>query len=392
MKTTYFPNLTPLRGIAALLTVIFHVDLMIGGGGNFLIKHKDSLVLTRMYLMVDFFFILSGFIMMHVYGKWFSEKINWNSFKKFTIARFARVYPLHFITLFYLVLLQIFLRYMIGHGPTDPMAMICNDFKTIPQNLLLIHSMNTTQWFTWNNASWSISTEWWAYMVFPFLVIPFLKLKKNGLFMVAFLCLIGYLGITYLIVPIVTVPASIPFTKVDPAALSLDVSYQFGFVRCICGFVLGIVSYQVYKLDWAKRLLANGYALLILFLSVMICMHFAIPDYYTVLLFPLILLSAAYGSQSIDKVFGTGPFQKLGDWSFSIYLIHQPIMYTLFAYMAYQSEGKAALALTPSSSVGMGWIICITFIAITLFISALSYRFIEVPARKWINSSYKEVR
>ncbi len=75
LKTTYLSNLTPLRGIAALLTVVFHVDLMIGVGGNMLIKLKDSPILTRMYLMVDFFFILSGFIMLHVYGKWFAEKV-----------------------------------------------------------------------------------------------------------------------------------------------------------------------------------------------------------------------------------------------------------------------------------------------------------------------------
>ncbi len=44
-----------MRGIAALLTVIYHVDLMIGNGGDMLIKRKDSMVLSRMYLMVDFF-------------------------------------------------------------------------------------------------------------------------------------------------------------------------------------------------------------------------------------------------------------------------------------------------------------------------------------------------
>ena len=51
----YLTNLTPMRGIAALLTVIYHVDLMIGNGGDMLIKRKDSMVLSRMYLMVDFF-------------------------------------------------------------------------------------------------------------------------------------------------------------------------------------------------------------------------------------------------------------------------------------------------------------------------------------------------
>ena len=101
----YLNNLTPMRGIAALLTVIFHVDLMLGNGGDMLIKSSQSMLLTRMYLMVDFFFILSGFIMFYVYGKMFATKVTKESFRKFTIARFARVYPLHFFTLCYCIAL-----------------------------------------------------------------------------------------------------------------------------------------------------------------------------------------------------------------------------------------------------------------------------------------------
>jgi peptidoglycan/LPS O-acetylase OafA/YrhL len=67
---TYLTNLTPLRGIAALITVIFHCGLMIGP----LVNREQSLIMSRLYLMVDFFFILSGFIMLHVYGQGFSEK------------------------------------------------------------------------------------------------------------------------------------------------------------------------------------------------------------------------------------------------------------------------------------------------------------------------------
>jgi peptidoglycan/LPS O-acetylase OafA/YrhL len=60
--------------------------------------------MAHMYLMVDFFFILSGFILCHVYGKYFAESVSRKEFKKFSIARFARVYPLHFATLCYLIL------------------------------------------------------------------------------------------------------------------------------------------------------------------------------------------------------------------------------------------------------------------------------------------------
>ena len=111
--TLYLSNLTPLRGIAALLTVIFHVDLFLGGG-NVLLKSKDSFLINRMYLMVDFFFVLSGFIMCHVYGKRFMASVSKNEFKHFTIARFARVYPLHLFTLFYCILLYFFSFYFSG--------------------------------------------------------------------------------------------------------------------------------------------------------------------------------------------------------------------------------------------------------------------------------------
>ncbi|WP_298350097.1 acyltransferase [Runella sp.] len=107
LSTPYLSNLTPLRGIAALLTVMFHVDLMLGGG-NVLLKFKDSFLINRMYLMVDFFFVLSGFIMCHVYANRFITSVSKNEFKHFTIARFARVYPLHLFTLLYCILLYSF--------------------------------------------------------------------------------------------------------------------------------------------------------------------------------------------------------------------------------------------------------------------------------------------
>lgn len=389
LKTTYLTNLTPLRGIAALLTVIFHVDLMIGGGGNMLVKFTDSLVLTRMYLMVDFFFILSGFIMLHVYGKWFAEKVTGNSFKNFTVARFARVYPLHFFTLAYCVLLYGVSRIFLGED-NNPMSLISNNFAALPANLLLIHSMNTTEWFTWNNASWSISTEWWMYMIFPFLVAGFKKLNSNLIALIGIVCFVGYLFITYYVVPIVTVPESIPFTAVNPKDLSINISYQYGFLRCFFGFVLGMVVYQFYTKELFQKLLGNGFAIILASAALFICMHFAFPDVFTIIFFPIILLSAAYGSAKINSFLGSKPLQKLGDWSFSIYLVHQPLLYTLGTIIAFMNAGKPQIAGPPPPPLGqlIGWGICIVFITVTLVVSYFTYQFVELPARNAINRKY----
>ena len=375
----YLSNLTPLRGIAAMLTVIFHVNIM--QWPNRLIPDEFSGLLHRTYLMVDFFFILSGFIMCHVYGKWFSGPVTFPEFKKFTIARFARVYPLHFITLLYTIVLF----YIAGKlGLPSDIVENQNNTYSILTNLTLLHSMNFHDWFSWNHASWSISTEWWAYMVFPFLVGPFIRLNAMGKGLLAFLCFAGYLGITFFIVPIVTVPEEIPFVSVDPALHSVDVSYQYGILRCICGFVLGMMVYEGFKKGWGRNILGNGYVLSGLTLASFVCMHFELADIYTLSFFPFMLLSGAYGSTDMNKVFAMKPLQKLGDWSFSIYLVHQPLLFTIDKVKAYLHPVDPN-APPPPSNMLAGWLFCFGFIALVLGVSYLTYRFVEGPARHWIN-------
>ena len=378
---TYFSNLTPLRGIAALLTVIFHVGLMAGP------LAFNTQVLNRMYLMVDFFFVLSGFIMCHVYGELFSGEVTMPAFKKFTIARFARVYPLHLITLLYtIILFSVTAKLGI---PKVPVLQVENSGYSIFTNLLLLQSMNLHHWFSWVHASWSISTEWWAYMVFPFLVKPFSKLSSAGKIALTLVCFGGYLFITFIIIPIVPFPAEIPFVKISPASLSVNVGYQFGFIRCLCGFVLGMMMYQGFKADWGKKMLGNGYAFLLAVLGLFISMHFGLPDAITIGFLPFVLLSAAYGSPSINKLFLAKPLQKLGDWSFSIYLVHQPLLFTIGSIVAYLNPvnpNNPSAGPPPAPSLLVAWAICVGFIALTLFVSSLTYRFWELPARKWINA------
>ncbi|CAN5595075.1 acyltransferase [soil metagenome] len=378
---TYLSNLTPLRGVAALLTVVFHLWIQFGSA----LVGEGATAFNRMYLMVDFFFVLSGFIMCHVYGERFAKGVTKQAFKKFTIARFSRVYPLHLVTLLYAILLFAFTGYL---GIPKDIVEIENSWYSILTNILLLHAMNLHKWFNWVHASWSISTEWWAYMIFPFLVQPFMKIGKIGKVLVCAACLAGYLVITYFLVPLVTVPPSIPFVKVDPADLSINVAYQFGIVRCLCGFLLGMMMYQGYTAGWGKKIFGNGFTMLALTIILFIGMHYQVPDIFTVSLLPLILLCGSYGSKSIDRIFSTTVLQKLGDWSFSIYLVHQPVLFTIgkiVTYLSMGNAGKTATGPPPQPTMLNAWLISAGIITLILLISSLSYRFLEVPARTWIN-------
>ena len=383
-RVSYLANLTPMRGIAALLTVIFHIDLFMG---NALVHPSFSSVLHRMYLMVDFFFILSGFIMCYVYGNRFTGQVSKTAFKKFTVARFSRVYPLHVVTLVF----TIFILFFFGRlgVPKNDILQVDNNLYSVITNLLLLHSMNFHNWFTWVHASWSISTEWWAYMLFPFLVAPFFKLKSRGRLIVCLLCFAGYFGIMYFIIPILTVPKELSFITFHRSDWSINVAYQYGFIRCLCGFILGMMMHHAYTDQWGKKILGNGWAMALLAIAAFTCMHFDLPDIITVLFFPFLLLSGAYGSESINNVFSARPLQRLGDWSFSIYLVHQPILFLIFDTLSFLNPQTEA-GPPPVPPLWIGWATALVIITLVLFVSYLTFTFIENPARRWLNSKAAE--
>lgn len=306
-STAYLTNLTPLRGIAALLTVVYHVDIItsVFFGGQ-LVDSKKSSFLSHMYVMVDFFFVLSGFILCYVYAQNFKDSVNGQSFKKFTIARFARVYPLHLFSLL-LTALFLFLLHQ-WRAEVSPVFDTENSSYSFITNLFLLQSMNLHKWFTFTHASWSISTEWWMYMLFPFLVAPFMKLSKIGRLLIFGLCVVGYLLIGFILVPLVTVPETLSFLRpTGPQPFNLNVAYQFGFFRCLFGFVIGMMMYFGFVENWAKQLFASGYTFLFLLIGVILCLHFGLPDILTVLFFPFILLSAAYGNKNMNTILSTKP-------------------------------------------------------------------------------------
>src|SRR5258708_1351521 len=181
----YLSNLTPLRGIAAIWVVVFHFQVLVV---QFILP-AQTLIVAKGYLMVDLFFIMSGFIICHVYHQSFQDGFASGNFRKFIVARFARIYPLH---LFTLVLLIIFVGATKSWNPID-------DPKAIPANIFLIHALGIHKVFTWNVPSWSISAEWWAYMIFPLLIIFIYRKKRLALATLGFFVRIAYIAIIFLL-------------------------------------------------------------------------------------------------------------------------------------------------------------------------------------------------
>src|SRR5258706_2626883 len=154
--------LTSIRGIAAMAVVLYHFQ------GNFSYEfylHKSTLLFSRGYLWVDFFFLLSGFILSHVHAEEFNRGLT--TYRTFLFKRIARAYPLHVFTLFVLLLPACW-----------PTVQAMQDRRTVASfvsNLLLVQAWGPTSHLSWNYPSWSISDEWAAYLLFPVILAFFYR-------------------------------------------------------------------------------------------------------------------------------------------------------------------------------------------------------------------------
>jgi peptidoglycan/LPS O-acetylase OafA/YrhL len=365
-KPTNIPNLTPLRGIAALMVAVYHFDGVIA---NF-VSQQHTMLIQKCYLMVDLFFIMSGFIMLHVYGSTFTNMISKKDFLKFIGARFARIYPLHFFTL----LLSVVLFYALQE-PESPM----NNPLAIPTHLLLLHSFGIHSVFTWNVPSWSISAEWWAYMIFPLLVLFLGKYKNKGVILLSALSIILYFSILYFL------PRVDPFVPTLPVPHDLNVTYDYGYIRGIAGFIAGMITYICFQQKEIEKFFITDFASIFLILTTALLFHFGVNDLLIVMCFIPLVLAIAANQKGIYKLFQFRPLQYLGDISYSIYLIHSMAMFfvtvPILTALGYIFKGPGSLQIPFFT----GFWVCALYLLGIIVISSASYFLIERPCRRILN-------
>ena len=379
LATSYLSNLTPLRGIAALIVLFFHFDLFWGGPFvGTLFATETTLFVKKGYILVDFFFVLSGFIMCHVYGQLFTDSVAQPSFWQFMKARFARIYPLHLFTLVWAILLFATITWI--NFPLDAREKSVFNVWAIPSHLVLLQAMGIYPGYTWNGPSWTISVEWWMYVAFPFLYGPVSRLTNGGRVAV----FAGLLGLYLVLVYVLNVYPGFPWVR------SLNVPPFMGaaFMRCALSFSVGMLFHDLFRQQWGRSWLANGYATFGFAAGMALSMHLGLSDLITVATFPFIILSAAYGSVTVDNLLATRLMQRLGNLSFSVYLTNE-VIFDTGRVMRY----ALGLPIRPETVSPLGvWLWCFGWLVLVFGVSALTYRYVEVPARNYLNHRFGHQR
>ena len=379
------PILTPLRGIAALCVVFFHARLIIFPQWMTPLTEYTYFV-ENGYLWVDLFFILSGFVMMHVYKVTFAHGVISSNWKQFMWLRFSRIYPLFFTTLLVLVLWESFKSSheigFYGGALFDKWGMSgipafegpFNRIETLLANLLMLQGLVVKD-LSWNISSWSLSVEWLSYMVFPFLV-PLLS-RKNISHFIPFIFVIGLLYINH-------------------SKGSLDVTGGLlAFIRAITSFTLGAWMHTVSLSTKQRRLLNNDFALCAIFAVCIGLLHIPKISYHNVIVVSsfaaLVFISAQQSERNtpIFKLLDNRLTRFLGDISYSLYLWHAVLLLAGIE-VAHLLFPEPLTIWQNQTSWGTACIGAIIFISIAIGISTLSYYWIEKPAMKALRARRKK--
>ncbi len=277
--------LTSLRFFAAFAVVLYHVPYTLA-------RSVGWTILPDGPLGVSFFFILSGFILRHVYQagsfdrKWFYRK------------RFARIYPLHLVTL--VIWIALFFQ---SWG--NPLGEKINSGIT---NILLLQAFFSGPLFTlgYNAVSWSISVEAFFYALFPFLV------KRR-----AYAIVFGIYAVIFLLMP-----ASLH----DWLNRAFPNFFYFNPLARLLEFSFGMVLYDGFgRLRPPVAVNTILQLISIVALLALIVVTWALPDSLRnfVLLFPfgaLILTMSVDGW--ISQKLMHPVLVMLGESSFALYMIH----------------------------------------------------------------------
>lgn len=357
--------LTGIRALFAFLVVFLHIDM----STNWLDAVpaiRDGLVFSG-GAGVNFFFILSGFILAYTQTTGgFTQK------RCFYHARFARIYPVYLLGLVLTVPFILTHDFHISFKPETPL---------LQTQSLILQSVLMQAWYppfaiNWNAPGWSLSVEFFFYALFPFIAPFFMRQKTTRL--------LAFIGIFY----IISVGSPILFHglglfdlwtdgALNQHSLHHNFFYYFPLIRlpefltglCLAGVFL---KNREYVSRIAPLLLKLGFIGLLVslqlgpsFLPLITLNNGGLGPFVCCIILGLI----GARDHQLTKVFGSPCFVILGRSSYSLYILHMPILFIYLAFLPQNIHAAAAIAL---------------YLGIVTGLSIGAYYFLERPMQKFI--------
>jgi peptidoglycan/LPS O-acetylase OafA/YrhL len=342
---TYLPALTAIRGIAAWWVVLFHFRDHI--------PHWVPPLVTQAaqngYLAVDLFFQLSGLVIALNYERHVT-RIAVAPLRTFLLLRLARIYPLHLCVLLLFLLNPLAIMIFSASGETGSRY----EPGYFLMSVLLVQNWGFTEELAWNIPAWSISTEWFAYLAFPFLILAARRLRGAGAVLVTYATLaLGLAALSWF----------------AGAGLGDEIP-RLGLARCVIQFSMGICLYRL--LADARRVPSPA-LLIAAFAGFAAFLLLPVPDYAVMpLALSCLILALADNDGTAARLLQLRWLMWLGEVSYSTYLIHYFVK-DWVKFVLVRDDVQSVLPI-------------LAYLLVTLLASAVLFRFVEVPGRRRVRA------
>lgn len=359
------------RGILAALVVISHFPGKTSMWGT---RFDDNFA-----AVVDFFFILSGFVIVAAFERALREGYD---FRRFIIERLGRIYPIHIATLAVFVATEFVLSVLLArYMPAEREAFTgIYSISSIFTNLTLTHAWGLEDMTTWNYPSWSLSTEWAAYLFFA--AAMFLPGRRFWPFALA-----GVVG------------SALVLFFIAPRGMSSTEDY--GVFRSVLGFCTGGFCFYAFRALKARGALSSAGFRTFTLLEIA-TLGFALVAQLTLGLTPWavfiplahasFLLVLAFEGGAVAWLLSRRPLLYLGAISLSVYMVHAFFVLRLLNG-AKLMEKLTGRELT-TQHVDAGWsvnilngpewamnLLALALLGVTIITSHFTYRHIEKPGQ-----------
>lgn len=369
-----------LRGVAAVIVVIFHLFETYSEGVPYQIMNHG-------YLAVDFFFVLSGFVVGYAYDSRWNKGMTFGNFCK---RRIIRLQPM----LIFGTVFGALLFYMQSDHP---------DFSIIKETpwwivlLLTIwggtvlpipKSWDIRGWSEFNplnGATWSLLWEYFANLMYGLLLHRF-KLRTLVFLSIIAALLVVNICLNIDVFGVLDVRDYAAYTMIGGWSLTPD-QLLIGFSRLAYPFLIGLVISRLAKM----RIIIprHGFIFCSLILAVILVMprvgganvdNYWMNGIYEIVailfIFPLIIMMGRGSSVIGEKYEGLCKF--LGNISYPLYVTHYPIIYLQMSWATSHQD-----ALT-SQHIFMG---C-SFFIIAIGLAYASMKLYDIPVREWLTNKF----
>lgn len=307
------------------------------------------------WLCVDFFFVLSGFVIASSYGRRLADGF---PIRDFMLLRLGRVWPLHVAVL--TVLLAAWL--VQGHAFVGS-----HTTSALVATLFLVQIFRTPRVSDWNQPSWSIDAEVWTYLL---AAIGLRLAGRRMLWWVAAVAIVSALLLMR--------------AGGAPGYAGAGVSL---LARCLYGFSLGMLTYRAHERFGRRYRTAAEFGALGLALLAGLTLARGPAAILCQPCFALLILVLARGEGQVSRLLGRRPFVWLGLLSYSIYMTHMTVIEALRGLarsFGSNTPWLGVAGLTERAVPGhwlTGDFAGMAVLAMVVGISAITYRWIERPMR-----------